>query len=124
MEYGYLQANPARGVKFPQKGLKEKPSIIVGEDLARLLKQLNEPYRTTVSLIAATGLRIGELLALRWSALDLEGGTLAVRESVFEGKFRPPKILRAVRTIPLGTHAVGTLGSHRERVARTPIQGQ
>ena len=45
MEYGYLHANPARGVKFPQKGLKEKPSIIVGEDLARLLKQLNEPYR-------------------------------------------------------------------------------
>jgi integrase len=119
MEYGYLQVNRARGVKFPQKGLKEKPAIIVGEDLARLLKQLNEPYRTMVSLIAATGLRIGELLALRWSALDLEGGTLAVRESVFEGKFQTPKTLKAVRTIPLGRHAVGTLRSHRERVTRT-----
>jgi len=72
-----------------------------------------------VSLIAATGLRIGELLALRWSALDLEGATLAVRESVFEGTFQPPKTLHAVRTLPLGRHAVGTLGSHRERVTRT-----
>ena len=71
-----------------------------------------------VSLIAATGLRIGELLALRWSALDLEVGTLAVRESVFEGKFQPPKTLRAVRTIPLGRHAVAALTSHRERVSR------
>jgi len=44
-----------------------------------------------------TGLRIGELLALRWSALDLEDGALAVRESVFEGKFQPPKTLKAVR---------------------------
>jgi hypothetical protein len=51
--------------------------------------------------------------------MDLDGGTLAVRESVFEGKFQPPKTLKAVRTIPLGHHAVGTLGSHRERVTRT-----
>jgi integrase len=42
-----------------------------------------------VSLIAAMGLRIWELLALRWSVLDLEGGALAVRESVFEGRFQP-----------------------------------
>jgi len=31
------------------------------------------------------------LLALRRSALDLEEGALAVSESVFEGKFQPPK---------------------------------
>ena len=37
VEYGYLQTNPARGVKFPQKGLKEKPAIIAGESLAKLL---------------------------------------------------------------------------------------
>jgi integrase len=119
MEYGYLQTNSARGVKFPQKGLKEKPAIIAGEDLARLLKCLDEPYRTMVSLIAATGLRVGELLALRWSALDLDSGALAVRESVYEGKFQPPKTLKAVRTIPLGRHAVAALKSHRERATRT-----
>ena len=66
-----------------------------------------------VSLIAATGLRIGELLALRWGALDLEIGTLAVRESVFEGKFQSPKTQQALRTIPLGPHAVKALRAHR-----------
>ena len=58
VEYGYLQANPARGVKFPQKALKRKPAMIAGSDFAKLLRQLNEPHRTMVSLIAATGLRI------------------------------------------------------------------
>ena len=91
VEFGYLQTNPARGVKFPQKGLKEKPAMIAGDSLARLLEQVNETASDDGALIAATGLRIGELLALRWSALDLEGGTLTVRESVFEGKFQPPK---------------------------------
>ena len=119
VEYGYVQANPARGVKFPRKGLKAKPAIIAGEDLAKLLGHLGEPYRTMVSVIAATGLRIGELLALRWSALDLEDGSLAVRESVFEGKFQPPKTLKAVRTIPLGRHAVAALKAHRDRATRT-----
>ena len=59
-----------------------------------------------VSLIAATGLRIGELLGLRWRALDLDIGTLAVRESVFEGQFQSPKTQKALRTIPLGPHAI------------------
>jgi integrase len=68
-----------------------------------------------VSLIAATGLRIGELLALRWSVLDLEGGALAVRESVVEGKFQSPKTLKAVRTIPLGRHAVAAQVTPRTR---------
>jgi integrase len=66
--------------------------------------QLVEPYQTMVRLIAATGLRIGELLALRWCTLDLEGGSLPVRKSVFEGEFQPPKTLKAVRMIPLGRH--------------------
>ena len=118
VEYGYLMTNPARGVKFPQKGLKGKPTIIAGDSLSTLLKEVDEPYRTMVQLIAATGLRIGELLALRWSALDLEGGTLAVRESVFEGKFQPPKTQRAVRTIPIGPHTVRVLVAHQRRASR------
>lgn len=118
VEYGYLQANPARGVKFPQKALKKKPAMIAGDDFAKLLRQLSEPHRTMVSLIAATGLRIGELLALRWSSLDLEVGALTVRESVFEGKFQAPKTQRALRTIPLGPHAVKALKEHQARIAR------
>jgi integrase len=118
VEYGFLSVNPARGVKFPQKELKEKPAIIAGDSFGKLLKHLNEPYRTMVGLIEGTGLRIGELLALRWRALDLELGTLAVRESVFEGKFQGPKTQKAVRTIPLGPRAIAALRAHRERVSR------
>jgi hypothetical protein len=43
VEYGYLTTNPARGVKFPQKALKEKPAIIAGDSLSRLLKAVDEP---------------------------------------------------------------------------------
>ena len=118
VEYGYLSTNPARGVKFPQKGIKAPPAVIAGAGFVALLDQLREPHRTMVCLIAATGLRVGELLGLRWRALDLASGTLAVRESVFEGKFQPPKTQKARRTIPLGPRTIDALKAHRNLMTR------
>ena len=71
-----------------------------------------------VSVLAATGLRVGELLAVRWRVIDLGLGTLAVRESVSEGKFQSPKTRKALRTIPLGPQIVKALVAHRGRVTR------
>jgi integrase len=119
VEYGYLSTNPARGVKFPEKELKEAPALFTAEDFTKLLEQLDEPYRTMARLIALTGLRIGELLAVRWRCLDLEIGTLSVRESVYEGKFQSPKTRKSRRTIPLGPQSILWLREHRLRATRT-----
>ena len=119
VEYGYLSTNPARGVKFPEKELKEAPVLFTAEDFTKLLEQLDEPYRTMARLIALTGLRIGELLAVRWRCLDLEIGTLSVRESVYEGKFQSPKTRKSRRTIPLGPQSILWLREHRLRATRT-----
>jgi integrase len=118
VEYGYLTVNPARGVKFPPQKLREAPAMIAGDDFGKLLKEVDEPYRMMIGLIAATGLRVGELLGLRWRALDLEVGTLNVRESVYEGKTQQPKTQKARRTIPLGPHAIALLKDHRDRSTR------
>jgi integrase len=119
VEYGYLSINPARGVKFPEKELKEAPVLFTAEDFVKLLEQLDEPYRTMARLIALTGLRIGELLAVRWRCLDLEIGTLSVRESVYEGKFQSPKTRKSRRTMPLGPQIIVWLREHRLRAKRT-----
>jgi integrase len=119
VEYGYLSMNPARGVKFPEKELKEAPVLFTAEDFVKLLEQLDEPYRTMARLIALTGLRIGELLAVRWRCLDLEIGTLSVRESVYEGKFQSPKTRKSRRTMPLGPQIIVWLREHRLRAKRT-----
>jgi hypothetical protein len=38
---------------------REAPVIIAGDDFAKLLSEVDEPHKTMVELIAATGLRIG-----------------------------------------------------------------
>jgi integrase len=121
MEYGAIAVNPARGVKFPLQPPRTAPRILGREDVGALLRQVDEPHRTMIGLVALTGLRIGEMLGLRWRSLDLAIGTLTVRESVYEGKFQRPKTQRALRTIPLGPHAVQVLTDHRARSARTAL---
>jgi integrase len=49
-----------------------------------------------------TGSRIGELLALRWQDIDLQGEHLSVRQTVYEGHFDEPKTRQSKRRIPLG----------------------
>lgn len=46
-----------------------------------------------------------------------------MRESVYEGQLQAPKTDRAMRTIPLGRHAIKALADHRERVAKSGTDG-
>jgi integrase len=70
-----------------------------------------------VSLAVATGMRRGELLALRWSDVDLSAASLKVERSLEETKaglrFKSPKTKHGRRTITLPVSAVEMLRDHR-----------
>lgn len=118
VQYSYLVMNPARGVKFPPQAPHKERRVLTAEDVTKLLSQLREPVRTIVTLAALTGLRVGELLALRWRAVDLDSGALRITESVYEGKFQKPKSEKSVRTIPVGPFVRWLLTGHRRRSLR------
>jgi len=107
-EWGYIEANPALSVRLPEMKHKEASFLSV-EQVRLLLAELQEPERTMVLLAVLTGLRRGELFALRWKHLDLEGRVLRVREAVYEGHFGTPKTRSSVREIPLGGDALNAL---------------
>jgi integrase len=115
VEYGYLVVNPARGVKFPPQPPRQDPEILTAGAFAQLLAHLQEPYKTMVTLAALTGLRIGEVLALRWQAVNLDSGTVRVSESVFQGQFQKPKSEKSARTIPIGPVLRSLLENYRKR---------
>jgi integrase len=59
-----------------------------------------------------TGLRLGELLALKWQDVDLVAGQLVVRRTLWRDQAGPPKGGRH-RTVPLSDVAISTLKAHR-----------
>jgi integrase len=70
-----------------------------------------------VNLALATGARRGELLALRWSDVDLDNGTIRIHRSVEETKkglrVKDPKTKRSKRTVTLHPGAVDMLRAHK-----------
>lgn len=69
-------------------------------------------WRTMVLVALKTGLRLGELLGLRWEDLDLAAGKLRVQQSRTRGKVGAPKNNKA-REVPLAPSAVAALQAHR-----------
>ncbi len=63
--------------------------------LRLLLARLPEPSRSLRLLLILTGMRIGELLALRWRNADLESKLVRVEETVYDGHFDEPKSIEA-----------------------------
>jgi integrase len=68
-------------------------------------------------LAMTTGMRQGELIGLQWKDVDLDGGTLRVNRSVYEGVVSPPKTNAGRRTIRLSKLAVSALREHRVNAA-------
>lgn len=117
VEWGYLQVNPARGIKLPPMQRRRKTIVLTCQQLAKLLQFLREPVKTLAITAAMTGLRIGEVLALRWSNVDFERSTIHVREAVYSGHFSTPKTKSSIRDVPLGPSLQSSLVKFRKGAA-------
>jgi len=115
VDWGYLEQNVARGIRLGDRSPKTERLYLAAPEVSRLVPSLPEPVRTLVVVAVLSGLRIGELLALRWKSLDLIRGTMQVRESVSEGVFGLPKTKSSRRDVPMSPPVRETLLAQRAR---------
>jgi integrase len=82
VEWGYLHpnANPCAGVKNPRVKRKEVDCLNQGE-VARLLEHVEGFWRCFFTVAVFTGLREGELIAMKWANLSEPRGEYFVREN-------------------------------------------
>jgi integrase len=116
---GLLARNPAALVKRPGIKRREAKHLDANEVAAVLKAAETSRYYPALALIAATGLRRGEALALSWDSgvLNLDEGWLKVRKTLGKvGKalvFSEPKSERSRRTVPVSPAVVAMLRKHR-----------
>jgi site-specific recombinase XerD len=108
--WGHVMSNPWRTVKRP-KVPELIPAYFTREQFRALLAVIeNRDMRELVTLAALTGLRQGELLAMRWNWVDFERRVVTVTNSeAFTTKSK------RVRVVPLVEGARAVLLARRER---------
>jgi integrase len=111
VSYRFADSNPVRELPPAQRPRPERKEAAYFEngELPRLFEQLcNEPVRSLCLLALKTGMRQGELLALRWRDVDLDQAVIRVRSSYTGGVLGTPKN-RERRDVDLITDVVELL---------------
>jgi integrase len=84
------------------------------EDASRAERDWWPVLRLLILTAAKTGMRLGELRALRWEDLDMRAMKIRVRQSFVRGEYGSPKSRRSVRAIPLAPRLERELNDHFE----------
>jgi integrase len=112
--YG-LPVNPAAGVERHPVRLTGDIDVFSPEEVWALVRAAASEQDGAVYLTAAfTGLRRGELLALRWRDVDFAGSVVRVRASYAGGALTTPKSGK-VRSVPLAPEVAAALAKLSRR---------
>jgi len=117
LKLGLVHRNVADMVEPPR--IQQAEMTALTEQQARMLLDAvaGERLEALVVLALATGMREGELIALRWRDLDLDGGLVQVSRTLKQTsqgrQFGKAKSKRSRRPIALPTSADAVLRRHR-----------
>lgn len=101
---GYVGQNPVKALDRTErpKSDQRRMRILSSEEIGRLLPAVPVAYRSLVTTLVFTGMRIGEALALEWGDVDFDAGLLHVRDGKTENARRAivmiPSLSRLLRT--------------------------
>jgi integrase len=106
--YG-LPRNPVLEVDRLREPRHVDLEVFSPEEVMALVRAAADEQDGVLFLVAAfTGLRRGELLALRWRDVDFPGSLIRVRASYWEGSLTTPKSGK-VRSVPLAPNVAQAL---------------
>jgi integrase/recombinase XerD len=106
---------------LPRRQSRTAPYVYEPADIAALLRAamtlrstlMAETYSTLLGLLAVTGLRVGEAVALDDDAVDLRQGVLTIRQSKFGKSREVPLHLTTTRALARYVRARDRLAPHR-----------
>jgi integrase len=113
-----LVTSNAAAVVTPPRPEPREMHTLTAEQVRRLLDAAPDRDRPLYLLAVSTGMRLGELLGLRWADVDLDCGSLRVVATLrhLSGEaatFAPPKTARSRRRVELSASVVAALSAHK-----------
>jgi integrase len=103
--------NPAAGVQLPKLVTVREKWALTPEQASQLLARLAPTPQVMVALAIMTGVRRGELFALKWKCFDESKGTLFVQEAIYDNVIDRPKTEKSTRIIALSPQSRALLSA-------------
>ncbi|MDR5709651.1 MAG: site-specific integrase [Armatimonadota bacterium] len=126
VQLGYLASNPLDRIPPPRYRPPRKQPWSPDEASQFLQAARSHPLGPLFWLLATTGLRTSEALALRWSDLDLASGVLRVERSVHRVRgqwvYTPPKTQAGQRSVALPQQVVAALRALRRAAVEEALR--
>ena len=110
---GFIEKNPMTLIKSPKVS---KPDIdpLSMEEVALFLETVSPRYTNFFTVAFFTGMRFGEMAALKWKNVDFRLVIIKVRETRVRGEEGPPKTKRSIRDITMLPPVVQALRDQRK----------
>lgn len=109
---GLTSVDPFRDLRGPSGERDKEPPVATKDDVDVLLSAAEEPWRGMFTVLAFTGLRRSELLAIRWADVDLREQVLRVPQG---------KTARARRGIPMTPQVVAVFAGLPRGFPAAPV---
>lgn len=130
LERGVENETLARNVASvisPPRVEEDEIQILSPEEITSVIHRLNGDELYVIAAIGlATGMRRGELLAVRWVDCELDAAAVRIERSLEETRaglrFKPPKTKHGRRTVSLPPSAVSVLREHRRQQLELRLQ--
>jgi len=106
VRYQLLVKNPIEGVQLPPKrrGKRIAKPNITSEQFDQILAGIPEPYATMVYVAVYSGLRVSELIGLRWNDVGID--CLMVDERCCRGDWSAPKSEASNAAVAVQRHLI------------------
>jgi integrase len=108
-----IPVNPVEDIEIPKKQAKQRKTLTPNE-LVKIFKSLETSrWIWSAKFMLVTGIRRGELIALKWSDVDIENKRLRIDESVSDSGIGDTKSSK-VHYVPLSKKSIEYLNGQKE----------
>lgn len=115
---GLVNENAAKKASLPRQEKREM-RFLTAEGIARLIDATAPSWRPLIAMAALTGVRRGEILALRFTDVDFDAGTISISRSMRNGVVTSCKTASSVAVLPM-PETLSHLLAQRRRQAPDP----
>lgn len=105
---------------LPDEGVKEEAKFFTPDQVRQIISLAAEPFRTMFCVLAATGIRAGELLGLKVDDLDFDRKILHIRRSVIRGRAQSVKSKASQKPLPMPDALAEILKQHLRTYRESP----